>query len=119
MSLGPLEQEVMKCIWQAKICTTRMIVDCLNQNRPIAYNTVQTVMSRLVDKNLLKRYRNGNTYTYQPMHKQRNVLKLAISQAMSGFRRQFGDEALVAFMDGLEDISEDTRSKLIQKLQQK
>ena len=119
VSLGPLEQEVMKCVWQKKICTTRDIVDCLNEDREIAYNTIQTIMTRLVDKGLLKRTLQGKTHIYKPMVKRRNILQSIVSQSMDGFMNQFGEDALIAFVDGLDDISDETRKKLIEKLQSK
>jgi len=119
ITLGPLEQEVMKCIWKKKTCTARNVVDCLSQDRDIAYNTIQTIMTRLVEKGLLARTLQGKTHTYQPKQKKKNTLQSAISQSMSGFMNQFGEDALIAFVDGIEDISEETRKKLITKLQNK
>jgi len=119
ISLGPLEQEVMKCVWQKKTCTAKDIVECLSQDRKIAYNTVQTIMTRLVDKGLLKRKLKGKTHVYKSAAKQKSVLFSLITQKMVGFTGQFGEEALIAFVDGLDDISEITRQKLIEKLQNK
>jgi len=119
VSLGPLEQEVMKCIWEKKICTAREIVDCLNQDRDIAYNTIQTIMTRLVDKGLLKRALQGKTHVYKPTVRRKNILQSIISHSMDGFMGQFGEDALIAFVDGLDDISDETREKLIEKLQKK
>ena len=119
VSLGPLEQEVMACIWRKKICTARDVVECLSQDREIAYNTVQTIMTRLVDKALLKRKLEGKTHVYKPAAKQKNILSSLINQTMGSFTGQFGEEALIAFVDGLDDISEETRQKLIKKLQKK
>lgn len=119
VSLGPLEQEVMGCVWKNKTCTAREVVECLSQDREIAYNTVQTIMTRLVDKGLLKRKLEGKTHIYKPAVRQKNVLSSLVSQAMSSYTSQFGEEALIAFVDGLDDISEGTRQKLIEKLQKK
>jgi predicted transcriptional regulator len=116
VSLGPLEQEVMKCVWQKKHCTAREVVECLRQDRKIAYNTVQTIMTRLVDKGLLKRTLQSKAHLYRPAVKQKNILQSMIHQSMSGFINQFGEAALLAFVDGLDDISTETRQKLIRKL---
>ncbi len=107
----------MKCVWEKKICSVRDVVDCLSKDREVAYNTVQTIMTRLVDKGLLKRELQGKTHTYKPVVKQKNVLQSVISQSMASFRTQFGEAALIAFVDGLDDISDETRKKLIEKLQ--
>jgi len=119
VSLGPLEQEAMACIWEKKTCTARDIVECLSQDRKIAYNTVQTIMTRLVDKGLLKRKLEGKTHVYKLAVKQKNVLSSLLNQTMGNFTSQFGEEALIAFVDGLNDISQETRQKLIEKLQNK
>jgi len=109
----------MKCIWQMKICTARDIVDCLNQDREIAYNTIQTIMTRLVDKGLLQRTLRGRAHLYKPIVKKKNILQSIINQSMTGIISQFGEEALIAFVDELDDISIETRQKLIRKLQKK
>jgi len=119
VSLGPLEQEVMKCVWEKKFCTARDIVECLSQDREIAYNTVQTIMTRLVEKGLLKRKLEDKTHIYKPAVKRKSVLSSLIGQTIENFTDQFGEEALIAFVDGLDDISDETRKKLIKKLQQK
>jgi predicted transcriptional regulator len=119
VSLGPLEQEVMRCVWEKKICTARDIVECLSLDREIAYNTIQTIMTRLVDKGLLKRTLQGKTHVYKPIVKRKNILQSIISHSMDGFMGQFGEDALIAFVDGLDDISDKTRKKLIETLQKK
>lgn len=119
VSLGPLEQQVMKCAWEKKVCTARDIVDCVSQDREIAYNTIQTIMTRLVDKGLLRRTLQGKTHIYRPIVRRKNFLQSIISHSMDGFMGQFGEDALIAFVDGLDDISEETRQKLIEKLQKK
>ena len=119
VSLGPLEQEIMSCVWRKKICTTKDVHERLIQSRKIAYNTVQTIMTRLVDKGFLKRNLKGKTHIYNPAVKQKNILSALINQSMGSFTNQFGEEALIAFVDGLDDISDQTRQKLIDKLQKK
>lgn len=117
ISLGPLEQKVMNCIWsQDAPCTTRSVVALLRRDRHLAYNTVQTIMTRLVEKNLLKRELKGKTYLYQPRVKQKKVLSSLVKQLLNNFTSQSGEAALIAFVDGLDEISPATREKLIQKL---
>jgi len=118
-SLGPLEQEIMNCVWVKKACSAREVLECLRKDRKIAYNTVQTIMTRLVDKGLLQRKLEGKTHTYEPLVKKKRALSEIISQTMSSVTGQFGEEALVAFVDGLDNISDETREKMIKKLQQK
>ena len=119
ISLGPLEREVMKYIWQKKSCTAGDIVKSLSENREIAYNTIQTIMTRLVDKGLLTRKLQGKTHIYKAIVKKESTILSLVNQSMNNFIGQFGEEALVAFVDGLDHISDETRQKLIKKLQEK
>lgn len=119
ISLGPLEQQVMKYIWDSQNCTARDVLSSLSINHAVAYTTVQTIMTRLVKKGLIKRVLVGKTHLYKPLLKKQGILKSAIGQAMGGFIAQFDEDALVAFVEGLDDISDETRMKLIRKLQRK
>jgi len=109
----------MGCVWKYKSCTARDVAECLGEDRDIAYNTIQTIMTRLVDKGLLNRKLQGKSHTYKPTINKKNVLSSLIRQTMGSFTNQFGEEALIAFVDGLDDISEETREKLVKKLQKK
>jgi len=109
----------MSFVWNNKKCTARDITNHLNTEREIAYNTVQTIMTRLVEKGLLKRELEGKTHMYQTLYKKKNILSSIVNKTMSGFVSQFGEDALIAFVDGLDDISDETRNKLIKKLQKK
>ena len=119
ISLGPLEQQIMKYVWNNKHCTARDVLNSLPKDHKDAYTTIQTIMTRLIKKGLIKRTLVGKTHVYKPLLKKQGILKSAISQAMGGFITQFDEDALVAFVDGLDDISEETRMKLIRKLQNK
>ena len=84
--------------------------DCL-QHRSNCYD--QTGEQRITKTNP-----EGKTHIYQPRYKKESVLKRLINQNMVGFVNQFGEEALIAFVDGLGDISKETRRKLILKLRE-
>ncbi len=119
VSFGPLEQEIMNSIWKKKSSTARDIFQDLSKNKRIAYNTVQTVMTRLVDKGVLERMLEGKTHVYTSKDKKKNVIQKIVSQSMDNFVRQFGDEALLAFVNGIDELSEETRKKMIDTLQKK
>lgn len=109
----------MNSIWKKKSSTARDIFQDLSKNKRIAYNTVQTVMTRLVDKGVLERMLEGKTHVYTSKDKKKNVIQKIVSQSMDNFVRQFGDEALLAFVNGIDELSEETRKKMIDTLQKK
>ena len=65
-SLGPLEEQVMKIIWNENKTTVRDIVNIINKKKPIAYTTVMTVMDNLYKKGFLTRKKIKKPYYYLP-----------------------------------------------------
>jgi predicted transcriptional regulator len=94
--LGPLETEVMNVLWSSDgPMNVRDVLDRLNAPRSeaLAYTTVMTVLSRLADKQILARVRDGRGYVYEP-----SVSDTA-QIAVRGVMRDFGDAALAHFVD--------------------
>ena len=57
---GDLEAAIMDVMWAAGgPVRVREVADELNQNRPLAFNTVQTVMENLFRKGWLNRQKSG------------------------------------------------------------
>jgi predicted transcriptional regulator len=94
--LGPLETEVMELVWRVSApVSVRDVVDELNKGRPdtLAYTTVMTVMSRLAEKGVLTRVREGRGYRYEA------VAPNEAGLAVRGVMREFGDAALAHFVE--------------------
>ncbi|HJO05700.1 MAG TPA: BlaI/MecI/CopY family transcriptional regulator [Acidobacteriota bacterium] len=64
--LGELEAAVMRVVWERGQVTVAETLRALQPERPLAYTTVMTVMSRLAEKRLLRRQKEGRSYVYQP-----------------------------------------------------
>ena len=63
--LGDLEGAIMERLWAwRRSVTVREVVDDLNQERPLAYTTVMTVMDILHRKGWVVRERVGRAYVY-------------------------------------------------------
>ena len=66
--LGDLEVQVMRRIWaRGDAVTVRDILGDLQQERPIAYTTVMTVMDNLRKKGWLSRHPEGRAYRYEAL----------------------------------------------------
>jgi predicted transcriptional regulator len=62
---GDLEAAVMDVVWAAGApVRVREVSEQLNQDRPLAFNTVQTVMENLYRKGWLDRHKDGRAYRY-------------------------------------------------------
>ncbi len=106
--LGPLEAEAMERIWAAdRPLTVRELLDQLNDHRssPLAYTTVMTVMSRLVDKGALTRERDGRGYRYAA------AVDDAAAIAVRDVMRDFGPAAVAHFVEEAR-ADPDTRRRL-------
>jgi predicted transcriptional regulator len=64
--LGNLETDVMGVVWELGRASVQDVKDNLEPRRKLAYTTVMTVMSRLAEKGMLKRQKEGRAYVYTP-----------------------------------------------------
>jgi predicted transcriptional regulator len=62
---GDLEAAIMDAVWAAGApVRVRDVAERLNRDRPLAFNTVQTVMEILYRKGWLARSKDGRAYLY-------------------------------------------------------
>jgi predicted transcriptional regulator len=75
--LHELEAEVMDVVWSRDFAEFAVsdVQRVLEQRREIAYTTVMTTLSRLYDKGVLARTRNGKRYLYRPRFTREEFLK--------------------------------------------
>lgn len=101
-TLGPLEQEVMDCAWREEVVSVKDVHSCLKKSRKIAYTTVMTIMTRLTEKGLLTRNKQGKAFFYSPKKTREQTVKTMIGKIIDSLVDQFGEEAVVAFSDELK-----------------
>lgn len=102
--LGSLEAEVMEEMWRQGETTIRRVWDALAKRRPIAFNTVMTVMNRLVDKGMLVRRGHSGAYRFTARD-DRDAFMAKISHAIAqGLIRDFGDYAVAQFVTAVRDV---------------
>ncbi|MFC5591647.1 BlaI/MecI/CopY family transcriptional regulator [Sporosarcina soli] len=101
--LGPLERKVMNIIWEGSDLSVQDVVEQLNENqddqKEYAYTTIMTVMSRLVEKGVLKKEKSGRKYLYQAVFQKDEYIKHKSDQAVKGLLNRFGDVAISRFVD--------------------
>lgn len=72
-SLTDLEIDIMNVVWRLGRATVRQIVESLRNQRPLAYTTVQTVLSILNQKGVVRYTREGRAYVYTAIVKPEGV----------------------------------------------
>lgn len=65
--LTGLESVIMNAIWELGTASVRQVQDHLKPTRPMARNTVLTMMGILRDKGFLESTREGRTDFYRPV----------------------------------------------------
>lgn len=115
--LGDLEADIMDLIWEHETVSVREIHAILERDREIAYTTVMTVMSRLSDKGILQKERDGKHYLYRPAITKDEFSRTMLASMLSGIKDDFGRQALAFFVDSLTEDDEtlDELERLIQE----
>jgi predicted transcriptional regulator len=72
--LTDAELEIMHVVWELDGGTVRQVHELLNQQRPLAYTTVMTMMNILEEKGHLTRRKEGRAYRYEPVRPKSQVI---------------------------------------------
>jgi predicted transcriptional regulator len=99
--LGPLETEIMQILWQDERSTVKKVHRRLSTQREIAYTTVMTTMSRLAEKGVLNRHREGLAYVYAPAISEDDFVTMVVRQVLDGLLDDYSDTAIEYMIDYL------------------
>ena len=81
---GDLEAAIMDVIWAADApLRVREVSDQLNRDRPLAFNTVQTVMENLYRKGWLAREKTGRAHWYVAVRSREDYVAGLLSEALA------------------------------------
>lgn len=102
--LGPLETKIMQIVWREKMTTVKQVHRKL-QDQPgradIAYTTVMTTMTRLADKGILDRRRDGLAYVYTPAVTKDAFESMMVRRVLDGLMDDYEDETIDYLLDYL------------------
>lgn len=115
-SLSSLEQEVMNIVWGLKKCSVRDVLEKLNKNKQLAYTTVMTIMTRLIDKGVLIRKHAGSRYLYEPKISREKFVAKSVHNIFSTTISALGQEAVTYFVKEIQMLKPKKRQKLLQML---
>ena len=81
---GDLEAAIMDVMWEADSpLRVREVAGELNQTRPLAFNTVQTVMENLFRKGWLNRQKDGRAYRYVTVRSREDYVAGLMGEALA------------------------------------
>jgi BlaI family penicillinase repressor len=83
--LSPLEALIMDCIWDETETTVRQVQERLQDEKPMAYNTVLTMMRILRDKGFLSSKREGRMDVYRPRITREQMAERSLGEVLDRF----------------------------------
>jgi predicted transcriptional regulator len=86
LRLHELEATIMDVVWSRQLTAFAVseVLEVLEKQREIAYTTVMTTVSRLHDKGLLARKRDGKRYLYSPKVSREQFLESTAREVLQG-----------------------------------
>ncbi|MBA2619969.1 MAG: BlaI/MecI/CopY family transcriptional regulator [Acidobacteria bacterium] len=103
-SLGALECDTMRQVWQLKEVSVRQVADAFQEQ--IAYTTVMTTLDRLYKKGLLERRKDGRAFLYAarftPEELERGVAEDVIGSLLNTGENQI-EPVLACIVDAVSE----------------
>lgn len=112
--LGPLGAAVMRVLWSTGEAPLSTVVERLGEGgRRPAYTTVTTILSRLRERGIVERSRQGRAAMYRAVVSEAELVDATSEQAVDKVIARFGDAALRHFATRLGDIDPALRRELM------
>lgn len=117
-ALGELEKAIMGCVWRKGEATVRDVHNYVGKRRDLAYTTVMTVMTRMIEKGYLCRtaLKNGS-YLYRPCYSKEEFYAKTSNALFAQLIRNLGSVAVAQFVDALEKVDPKQVKELERRLQ--
>ena len=103
---GPLEQVVVKEVRERGAATVGDVHEYLAKSRTIAYTTVMTIMSRLADKGILDRRKEGRRFIYKPVLETRPEAGARFRALFTGLIAGFRGAAIRHFVESVSALDD-------------
>jgi BlaI family transcriptional regulator, penicillinase repressor len=103
-SLGELEVQVLRLVWQHAPCTERQVTDFVRQERAVGRTTVLKTLQRLQAKGFLAREPGDGPVRYVATKGEEPVQRSLIRRFIDGFLGG-SSEPLVAYLADSEKLS--------------
>jgi predicted transcriptional regulator len=114
---GPLEARIMSILWAHAELSIKDVQRKLEQERDINFNTVMTVMNRLLDKGILVKRLEGRTSLYRPTHTRDDFLDIQSKEITQELMEDFGPLVVNHMIDALDQADSELITLLEQKIQ--
>lgn len=115
---GTLEAKIMDILWAGPEMAIKDVQHQLEREKPVNFNTVMTVMNRLVEKGILEKRQEGRSFLYQPVLTREQFLDNQSKELTHELIEEFGPLVVNHMLDALEEADPSLMEKLEQKIKQ-
>jgi predicted transcriptional regulator len=115
---GPLEAKIMDILWNDVEMTIKDVQQVLDKEKMTNFNTVMTVMNRLVEKGILEKRAEGRSSLYKPVQSRVEFLSQQSKEMTNELMDEFGNVVVSHMLDALEDVDDDLVAMLEQKIKE-
>lgn len=114
---GPLEASIMEYLWDKNEQSIKAVRQSLELEKPINFNTVMTVMNRLVEKGILEKWSEGRLSLFRPVQSKAEFLEEQSKKLTENLLDEFGGAVISHMLDAMKDADQALIEKLEQKIQ--
>lgn len=111
--MGELESAVMEIVWEKKSVSAREVTDMLEeQNNKLSFNTIMTILNRLLKKGFLKKKKIKHTYSFSAKFSKDEFSKQATANVLSSVLNDSELFTVSSFTGLAKSLDKDTLDKL-------
>ncbi len=110
--LGFLEAEVMDAVWDGGETTVRSVRDALGKKKTYSFNTIMTVMNRLVEKKLLAKRQVDGSFSYRAAVARDEFSREVTKSVVSALVNDGSLFQVAAFVEAMKECSEEDLREL-------
>ena len=100
---GELQQEIMRVLWATANASVEDVRAGIPEAKRGGYNSVQTVLNRLVERGLVARVRNGRAFSYSAAVSESDYLSKSMGNLLSEASPGARQTALASLADVLPE----------------
>ncbi|MDQ0247383.1 putative transcriptional regulator [Bacillus fengqiuensis] len=115
---GPLEAKIMTVLWAGEEMAIKDVQQALEREKAVNFNTVMTVMNRLVEKGVLHKRAEGRASLYRPILSKEEFFDTQSKELTHELIDEFGSLVVTHMLDALEDVDQGLIEKLEQKIKE-
>jgi predicted transcriptional regulator len=115
---GPLEAKIMELLWDQNELSIKDVQQRLEKEKPINFNTVMTVMKRLMEKGILEKRLQGRLSIFRPIQSKEEFIEEQSKKLTENLLDEFGGVVINHMLDSMKEVDQDLLNQLEKKIQQ-